>query len=393
MCITASCRILNWNGSEMQPADLKELQEAIADAKSLEVLGNGTKRGMARPVKAEGKLDLSRLNAITSYEPEELVFSALAGTSRQQAEAALTQASQMFAFEPPDLSALLGTQSTGTLGGMIATNLSGPRRLKAGAVRDHVLGFEAVSGRGEIFKAGGRVVKNVTGYDLPKLMTGSWGTLAVLHEVTLKVLPRPESEMTLVVHGLAPQDAAQAMSAAMGSAAEVSGAAYLPQTRDTFIRIEGITPSLFARRVMLETVLKHFGPLSLLAESISRAQWIAIRDAVVLNAGSHEAIWRVSVAPMDGHRMLDAVQSARGFMDWAGGLVWLALPDRGDAGAGQVQAAVKVLGGHALLIRAAQNIREKVDCMTPEPAPLAALNARVKSAFDPQNILNPGRMR
>jgi glycolate oxidase FAD binding subunit len=377
----------------MQPTDVKELQQAIAEAKSLEVLGTATKRGIGKPVKAQGTLDLSGLSGITSYEPEELVFSARAGTTRMQAEAALAKSSQMFAFEPPDLSALLGTQGTGTLGGMIATNLSGPRRMKAGAVRDHLLGFDGVSGRGEIFKAGGRVVKNVTGYDLPKLMTGSWGTLAVLHEVTLKVLPQPESEMTLVVHGLTPQDASHAMSAAMGSAAEVSGAAHVPERRETYLRIEGITPSLFARRVMLETVLKPFGQLSLLAESVSRTKWIAIRDAAELNAHSHEAVWRVSVAPMDGHRMLDAVKSARGFLDWAGGLVWLAVADRGDASAGDVQAAVKVLGGHALLVRAAQNIREKVDCMTPEPAPLAALNARVKHAFDPQGILNPGRMR
>ncbi|MDP4823606.1 MAG: 2-hydroxy-acid oxidase, partial [Aestuariivirgaceae bacterium] len=263
----------------------------------------------------------------------------------------------------------------------------------AGAVRDHVLGFDAVSGRGEIFKAGGRVVKNVTGYDLPKLMTGSWGTLAVLHEVTLKVLPRPESEMTLVVQGLTAEQAARAMSAAMGSAAEVSGAAHVVEKRETHLRIEGITPSLFARRVMLETVLKPFGKLTVLPESVSRAQWIAIRDAAVLNALPHEAIWRVSVAPMDGHRMLDAVKGARGFMDWAGGLVWLAVPDRGDAGATDIHAAVKVLGGHAMLIRASQSIRDSVDCLTPEPAPLAALNLRVKHAFDPGNILNPGRMR
>lgn len=377
----------------MQPVDLKELQDAIAGATSLEVLGSATKRGIGKPVKAQGTLDLSHLLGITSYEPEELVFSALAGTPRHVAEAALAKSSQMFAFEPPDLSALLGTQGTGTLGGMIATNLSGPRRIKAGAVRDHVLGFEAVSGRGEIFKAGGRVVKNVTGYDLPKLMTGSWGTLAVLHEVTLKVLPRPESEMTLVVHGVNAQEASQIMSAAMGSAAEVSGAAHVPEKRETYLRIEGITPSLFARRVMLENVLKPFGKISVQPESASRAQWIAIRDAAVLNALPHEAIWRVSVAPMDGHRVLDAVKNARGFMDWAGGLVWLAVPDRGDAGAGDVHAAVKVLGGHAMLIRAAQSIRESVDCLTPEAAPLAALNLRVKSAFDPGSILNPGRMR
>lgn len=377
----------------MELAELSErIAQAAAKGTSLEVLGSGSKRGIGKPAKASAQLEMKQASGIIDYEPEELVFTALAGTSRMEAERALRKAGQMFAFEPPDFSRLMASASSGTLGGMAASNLSGPRRLKAGAVRDHVLGFAGVTGGGEAYKAGGRVVKNVTGYDLPKLVSGSWGTLSVLHSITFKVLPRPESELSLVIHGLSASEAVQAMSAAMGSAAEVSGAAHMPETRETILRIEGITPSLFARRVMMENVVKRFGELSVLPDSASNARWAAIRDADVLKARPEEAVWRCSVAPMDGPRLMEAVPQARGFYDWAGGLVWLALTDKRDAGASDIHSAVKVLGGHAMLVRASEATRARVACRTPEAPALAALSARVKSALDPQGILNPGRM-
>src|SRR5438270_1350667 len=220
--------------SRLSPANLDELRDAIGDAlaveEPLEVVGGGSKRGLGRPLQLPRMLDLSRLAGIRDYQASELVLSAGAATPIEEIDAALAEAGQMLAFEPPDLGALFGLPAAvagrRTLGGALACNLSGPRRIKAGAARDHFLGFRGVSGRGEIFKAGGKVVKNVTGYDLCKLMTGSWGTLAALEEVTVKVLPRPETVATVLVADLAPAAAVRLMAAALGAPHEVSGAAY-----------------------------------------------------------------------------------------------------------------------------------------------------------------------
>ena len=205
---------------------------AAAEEQPLEIIGCGSKRGLGRPVQAANSLDLSGLSGITLYEPEELVLSARAGTKLSQIEAALEEQNQMLAFEPANLAPLLGDEAgEASIGGVLACNLSGPRRIKAGAARDHFLGVESASGRGELFKSGGRVVKNVTGYDLCKLLCGSYGTLAVMTDVTVKVLPRPEKTYSVLLLGLDDATAVQAMSRALGSPHEVSGAAHLPDLR------------------------------------------------------------------------------------------------------------------------------------------------------------------
>src|SRR5438067_12066482 len=219
--------------SRFTPADLNELRDAVAEAlaaeEPLEVVAGGSKRGLGRPLQTPHSLDLSRLAGIRDYAPSELVLTAGAATPLAEIERVLAENGQVLAFEPPGWCGLLGVdEASPTLGGVLACNLSGPRRIKAGAARDHFLGFRAVSGRAEIFKAGGKVVKNVTGYDLPKLMAGSYGTLAVLEEVTIKVLPRPETVATILFAGLIPAAAVRLMGAALGSPHEVSGAAYLP---------------------------------------------------------------------------------------------------------------------------------------------------------------------
>src|SRR5438045_4268573 len=183
--------------ARLTPTDIDELREAVAEAlaaeEPLEVVGGGSKRRLGRPLQTAHTLELSRLSGIRDYAPSELVLTAGAATPLAEIERALSEHNQMLAFEPPGWGGLLGVEDAApTLGGILACNLSGPRRIKAGAARDHFLGFSAVSGRGEIFKAGGKVVKNVTGYDLPKLMAGSYGTLAALEEATVKVLPQPE---------------------------------------------------------------------------------------------------------------------------------------------------------------------------------------------------------
>jgi glycolate oxidase FAD binding subunit len=382
------------------PDDLAAtIRRAIAEQMPLEVMGSGTKRALGRPMQTGAILDLSRFRGITLYEPEELVIAAGAATPMSEIEAALAEQGQELAFEPPDLSRLLGAADAGTLGGMLACNLSGPRRLKAGAARDHVLGIEGVSGRGEPFKAGGRVVKNVTGYDLAKLMTGSWGTLAALTGITLKVLPSAEHEETLLVPGQSPGEAIQSMSLAMQSPCEVSGAAYLPEDvagscgldhAATLLRLEGIAPSVAYRRDKLMALLSPSGRCDVLPVEPSRRLWRALRDLHPLCDEPERHLWRISVPPSEGARLATALPGARYYLDWAGGLVWLALTPAADAGAAALRSLIRE--GHATLIRAPGNIRAAVPVFQPQPEALAALTARVKQAFDPAAILNPGRM-
>jgi glycolate oxidase FAD binding subunit len=293
---------------------------------------------------------------------------------------------------------------------VLACNLSGPRRIKAGAARDHFLGFRAVSGRAEIFKAGGKVVKNVTGYDLPKLMAGSYGTLAALEEVTVKVLPQPETVATVLFAGITQETAGHLMSAALGSPHEVSAAAYLPsgtamplalsiQPGTVALRVEGPAPSVASRRDSLLRDHRESGAPSPLAASESIAFWRAIAEVAPLSGLGERAIWRVSVAPARGAaigqamaRALDAIW----YLDWGGGLLWLATAEQDDAGAAVIRAAIRGDDGrgtgHATLVKGSPALRRAVPVFEPQPAPLAALSRRIKDAFDPRHILNPGRI-
>ena len=401
----------------LRPRDAKDVEQAVewalGESKALELVGRRSKQAIGRPAQTDLTLDLSGLVGITLYEPEELVLTARAGTPLAEIEALLAERSQQLEFEPMDYGPLLGTPAgAGTIGGAIAANLSGPRRIKAGAARDHFLGVSAVSGRGETFKSGGRVVKNVTGYDLCKLLAGSWGTLAAMTEVTVKVLPRPETEATVAVRGLGDEAGVRAMAAAMGSPCDVSGAAHLPAAiaarlpsgaavagggAVTALRLEGVPPSIAHRRAALMTAMKSFGEVELVDETLSRNLWRAIRDVMPFAGGAaaQEPLWRISTAPGKGAELARRVLAGadgEALFDWAGGLVWMRLSGADDAGAALVRGAVKACGGHATLIRAAPAVRAAVDVFEPQHAPLAALTKRVKQSFDPQGVLNPGRM-
>ena len=396
----------------LKPRDVKEVEEtvrwAVSDGKALEIVGQGSKRAIGRPSQTDLTLDLSSLSGVTMYEPEELVLSAHAGTPLAAIEALLDERGQQLAFEPMDYGPLLGGEAgKGSLGGAIATNLSGPRRIKAGAARDHFLGLSAVTGRGETIKSGGRVVKNVTGYDLCKLLAGSWGTLAAMTEITVKVLPKPETEATVVIEGLDDQRACAAMAAAMGSAFDVSGAAHLPDhvaswfdglpkaEAATVLRLEGFAPSVAARKESLAALMKPFGPVVILDEAGSRSLWRSIRDVKPFAAEAARArpLWRLSVPPARGHEISATITpAAQMFYDWGGGLVWVAMPFAEEPGAAAVRDAVAMIGGHATLVRAPAALRASLDVFQPEPAALAALSKRVKDSFDPQGVLNPGRM-
>jgi glycolate oxidase FAD binding subunit len=400
----------------LKPRDAKEAEAtigwALAEGKTLEVVGRGTKRAIGRAAQWDATLDLSGLSGVTLYEPEELVLSAKAGTPLAEIEALVAASRQELAFEPMDYAAVLGGKAgAGTIGGAIAANLSGPRRIKAGAARDHFLGFTAVSGRGETFKSGGRVVKNVTGYDLCKLIAGSWGTLAAMTDVTIKTLPSAETEATVLVLNLDDVTARKVMTAAMGSYGDVSAAAHLPasvsariaetataQAAATAFRVEGVAPSVAQRKTVLEKLLAPFGSLGTLGEAPSRAFWRAVRDVTPFAANGPAGkrdLWRISTVPARGsdvgRALVDALD-AEVLYDWAGGLIWAALPASGDAGAPRVRATVATAGGHATLIRAPAAVRAAVDVFSPEEPALAALTKRVREGFDPHGVLNPGRM-
>jgi glycolate oxidase FAD binding subunit len=400
----------------LKPRDGADVEHAmawaLAGSKTLEIVGRGSKRAIGRPAQWDATLDLSGLSGITLYEPAELVLSAKAGTPLSEISALTEGSKQELAFEPMDYGVLLGTErQSATIGGVLSANVSGPRRIKAGAARDHFLGFNAVSGRGEAFKSGGRVVKNVTGYDLCKLLAGSWGTLAVMTDVTIKTLPRAETEETILIFGLEEAAAGKTMAAVMGSFADASAAAHLPAAISgriaevasasravTAFRLEGVAPSVAHRRTALQSLVVASADVGSLDERTSRAFWRAIRDVVPFAADGAAAarhIWRISVAPTHGPAvggMLVDTAGAEILYDWAGGLIWAALPPSEDAGAKLVRSTVSAAGGHATLIRAPAALRATVDVFETEPTALAALTKRVRESFDPRGVLNAGRM-
>lgn len=390
----------------------KAVQWAAAARKALEVIGHGTKQGVGRPAQSDVTLRLSGLSGVTLYEPEELVLSAKAGTPISEINDLLASKDQELAFEPMDAGPLFGRPiGGGTIGGALASNLSGPRRIKAGAARDHFLGVAAVSGRGEIFKSGGRVVKNVTGYDLCKLLAGSWGTLAVMTDVTLKVLPRAESEETLLLLGLDDQAAGRAISAALGAPGEVSGAAHLPLavvarmgvmpaaaagSALTALRLEGVAPSVAHRRDMLKTLLKPFGEMAALGDGQSRPFWRAVRDALPFAVPSRPSsmLWRITTAPAQGAGLIAKLREkvdAEVLYDWAGGLIWMQCSEAEDMRSA-LHSTVAAFGGHAILVRAAAALRASTPAFSPQEPVLAGLTKRIKAGFDPNGVLNPGRM-
>nr|WP_295465872.1 FAD-binding protein [Mesorhizobium sp.] len=389
---------------------LDAVRWAAGEEQPLEIVGRGSKRGIGRPAQTEHAIDLSRLTGVTLYEPEELVLSARAGTPLAEIEAMLAERGQELAFEPMDYAPLHGGSpgrggKSGTIGGVLATNLSGPRRLKAGAARDHILGVYCVSGRGEAFKSGGRVVKNVTGYDLSKAMAGSWGTLAVVTDLTFKVLPRAETETTVALRRLDDEKASAAMAAALGSSAEVSAAAHLPERvaarvadgmlgsdPATLLRVEGFGPSVAYRVAMLSDLFG--GHIETLEAERSRALWAGIRDVEPFADGTDRPVWRVSMAPSEGWKLVAALRlqaAVDAFYDWQGGLVWLRMESEPEADI--VRTLVRRLGGgHATLVRAAAPVRAAVPAFELQSGALGALSSRLRSEFDPKGILNPGRM-
>jgi len=384
---------------------IQAIQAAHDASEPLAIAGRNSKQGLLRPVQAARTLSTQNLTGITLYSPSELIIAARAGTTLAELEATIAARGQHLVAEPPDFTALFGPSQPQTIGGIVAANLSGPRRVAWGAMRDHVMGVRAVNGMAEPIRSGGRVLKNVTGLDLCKLLTGSHGTLAVLTEITLKVAPAPEQRATLLLRNLAPDQAVAALSAALGSPYAVSAAAHLPAAQSGFIpglgpgpatlvRLEDFAPSIAYRSERLRSDLSGYSPVEILDDPQSRIAWAAIRDCAPF-AGLQGAIWRVSARPSKGPAVAAALEETFGaawFLDWGGGLVWIAGPATAEAH-DAVAAAARAHGGTHTLFRAPETLRAAVAVIPPESAPLAAIAARVKAAFDPKGILNPGRIR
>lgn len=378
--------------STLRAHDADEVCEALRSGVALRVQGGASKRPLWQDdERAPTVLDLSACSGVTNYQPEELVLSLRAGTALAEVETLLDARGQRLAFEPPHFGALLGAgRGRTTMGGVIASGFAGPRRVSAGNVRDHLLGFEAVSGRGERFKAGGRVIKNVTGYDLPKLMCGSWGTLAVLTELTLRVLPRPPCEMTLLIEGLDDAAALRVMTQALRSPLEVSAAAHLPGAiRRTVLRLEGFRPSVTERLRQLVTLCGDVPHAPALEAEESAALWRGLRDVDVF-AQDARVLWRLSLPPTHSAQVVAAISRVAAnevLYDWRGGLVWMAMQAGDEANAAALRGEVAKVGGHAWLMRAPGALRARIATAPPQPAGIAALSRRIKDGFDPQNRL------
>ncbi|TLX13285.1 glycolate oxidase subunit GlcE [Rhizobium sp. MHM7A] len=392
-------------GSEEEAAAI--IRDHAEGGRPIAICGGNSRAGFGNAVASEDRLRSAGLDGIVAYNPGEMVMTARSGTPLAMVEAALSQNGQMLAFEPMDHRPVMGTSGEPTIGGVFAANVSGPRRLVAGAARDSLLGVRFVNGRGEIIKAGGRVMKNVTGLDLVKLIAGSHGTLGFLTELTFRVPPRPKTEQTLVLSGLNDAEAANAMAAAMALPLEVSGAAHLPLTvawkflagklpegEATVLRVEGLAGSVDVRIEKLATAMSAFATVTRLDEPESQRLWQEIRDVSPYADGTARPVWRVSVAPGTGHQLVAALRLEAGidaFYDWQGGLVWM----RMEAGteAETVRRYIKALGGgHATLIRASAAARAATAAFHPEPEAVALLSRRVKEKFDPAGIFNPGKM-
>lgn len=389
---------------EFSPTDAAETRDVVAESVAaknrLDLRGAGSKTDQGASVEADAILNLGGLTGIVDYEPAELVLTARPGTPLSEIEAMLAECGQHLAFEPP------GTGAGATLGGVLACNDSGPRRATAGAARDHFLGVTAVSGRGEAFKSGGRVIKNVTGYDLPKLLAGSWGTLAAMTEVTVKVLPVPEDTATVVLFALHPAAAVDAMGRAVGSPNEVSGLAHLPApisarsnigeisgsgTAVTVLRVEGLASSVAHRAGALQVMFPDHAS-AILDRDTSQNLWSEIRERKLL--GMPHVLWRLSAPPASGAAVAEEISAgadAEFLFDWAGGRIWVALTGV-TAREDLVRGAVARSGGHATLQRAPAAVRASVPVCPPLAPEVSALQQRIKTGFDPLGILSPGRM-
>jgi glycolate oxidase FAD binding subunit len=380
----------------LAPTCEADVADAVADAmragQKLAITGGGSKSAIGTST-ASTALIMTGLAGVIDYDPAELVLTVKPGTPLATVEQLVSEAGQMLAFGPFDHGPIFGQPiGSATIGGVVAAGVAGSHRLSGLGTRDHLLGFRAVSGRGEAFAAGAKVVKNVTGYDLPKLAAGSWGRLFAMTELTLKVMPRPVASAYLALHGLDNHQAIHALSLAMGSQANVAAAAHVPADifdgeSVTLLHIQGFASSVAARCQMLESLLSDYGMLRRMTDQEGQACWDDLRTLSPLGASS--PLWRINIAPRRAADLIASMHglAARCLFDWAGGLIWMV----SEAEATIIRNAVSAEGGHATLIRAAASIRASIPAFHPQPAGITALEERVRRAFDPFGVFETGR--
>jgi glycolate oxidase FAD binding subunit len=386
--------------SLLLPASEAEAAAMVAGATGpLRLEGGGTRAGLGRAIQTASTLSSRMLTGVTLYEPAEMVIGARAGTPLAEIEAVLAEKNQTLAFEPMDHRPVFGTAGEPTVGAIAAANISGPRRVFAGAARDSLIGIRFVNGRGQVIKNGGRVMKNVTGLDLVKLHAGAMGTLGFMTEVIFKVIPRPPAVATLVFHGLDDARANALMCAAMGTPFEITGAAHLPaglgEGRDarTLLRLEGFPEQLDYRSGRLRDLFSAYGTPERVDDEPAAALWREVRDIRPLVEPRDHAVWRLSVPPRLGAGLAERLRGkldCRLLYDWSGGLVWLGLEEGDDAGAAVIRAAVHDTGGHATLVRGSAELRGRIAVFAPEPMAIARLTSGIKASHDPAGLLNPG---
>jgi glycolate oxidase FAD binding subunit len=396
------------------PDNVEELAHLVGEAADtrtpIEVMGRGTKREVGRPLQTGTVLSTEGLVGVPLYEPSELVLVALAGTSLADIDALLAENEQELPFEPVDLGPIFGFGSgQGSIGGVVAANLSGSRRILAGAARDHVLGVKAINGHGEKVKAGGRVMKNVTGYDISRALAGSWGTLAIMTEIAIKVLPAQREMRTIVCFGLTDPTAVEALSIAAGTPYAVSGTFHAHAdlagrfsnqrissagASVTAVRVESFPASARYRANRLSQVLAAYSPVLELDTAESRAFWGEVKTLKMFQA-NRNPLWRISTVPTGAAKLIGNLArkiDVKPAYDCGGGIVWLEMPPLTDAGAVDIRRTLAEFGGHATLIRADAAARAGIDVFQPLDTPMAALTTKLKQAFDPEGILSPGRM-
>lgn len=378
------------------PTREDEIVDAIADAArdgtTLTIGSGGSKAGFGANSSA-CTLAMNGFAGVVDYDPAELVLTVRPGTPLSEIQTLVASQAQMLAFEPFDHGPIYGRViGAATIGGVVAAGVAGSQRVSSGGARDHLLGFRAVSGAGEAFVAGAKVVKNVTGFDLPKLAAGSWGRLFAMTEITLKVLPCPRVTATRLIEGLSLAQALKAMAMAMGSQAEIAAAAHVPGYQSgarelTVFRIQGFGPSVSARCAMLEALLCAVGRVETPGDDEAASLWNDLRTLAPI--GSDRTLWRINVAPSAAQAVVSALHplGAEWMLDWAGGLIWLGFD--GDPNAVRDMAALG--GGHATLVRASDKVRAAVPAFHPAAPGVAALEERVRRAFDPKGVFETGR--
>ncbi|MGL1921924.1 MAG: glycolate oxidase subunit GlcE [Hyphomicrobiales bacterium] len=381
------------------PTDEQQLSQLVADAnaqkRTLKIQGGGTRAGLGGIVATKTILSLSDIKGVNLYDPAALTLVAKTGTPLAEIEALLQSEGQRLAFEPMTHNSIYGTDGQSTIGGVVACNISGSRRIQVGACRDALLGVRYVSGSGEIVKNGGRVMKNVTGLDLVKLMAGSFGTLGILTEVAFKTLPLPERQATLVFENQSLMDAIDIMSAGLGSPFEVTGAAYIMNKKQVLLRVEGFDSQVDYRLNKLKGLLAKTSDTNILEAEQNAEIWQQIRNVEIF-ANSKTPIWKISVKPSDAIAVTQEILAdaeAEILYDWGGGLMWVNLnDDNNDASAKLIRNAVAKTSGHATLVRASDAIKTKIPAFQLESIGVAKLSAMIKNKFDPSGILNPNLM-